>query len=167
MWRSKKVIIAAVIAAVVLVGGIGGVALAQTEEGDNSQSKTLLERVTDNMVGKGVDITSEQLEGAFTQAQSEMRDEVLDSYLEKLVGEGKITAEQAKQYKEWWQARPDTEPYRQQLRDWQQTRPDIPPELKAWQEASPDIPLPGPFGGFGGRGFHGGMKGGGGCFWGR
>ncbi len=165
MWRSKKVIIAAVVlAALVLVGGIGGVALAQTEEGDNSQPKTLMARVAEIL---GID--QQKVEDAFTQARTEMREETLDNYLKKLVDEGTITQEQADQYKTWVvEAKPDLAPYQQQLRDWQQTRPDIPPELKEWQEARPDIPLPGPFGGFGGRGFHGGMKeGGGGCFWGR
>lgn len=144
MWRSKKFLLVALLAAVVLVGSIGGVVLAQTGSEDGSQPKTLLARVATIL---GID--QQKLEDAFAQAQSEMRDEAL----QKLVDEGKITQEQADQYKAWLQAQPDMTQYREQLREWQQARPGMPPELKEWQEARPDVP----FGfGFRGRGgFHG------------
>jgi hypothetical protein len=167
MWQRKKFIIIALLVAVVLIGSIGGVVLAQTENGDDSQPKTLLARVAEIL---GID--QQKVEDAFAQAQSEMREEALDSYLQKLVDEGRISNEQAEQYKAWWQSRPDMEPYQQQLRDWQQARPDVPQEFKEWQEAMPeDMPLPGSGGAprtgcFGGRGIHGGMEWGGG-FWGR
>jgi hypothetical protein len=84
-----------------------------------------------------------------------MQDEALDRYLQNLVAQGRITQEQADQYKAWLQARPDMEPFRQQLREWEQARPDV--------------PLPGPLGRFGGPGFlHRGMGWGGvPFFWGR
>ena len=151
MWRSKKFIIVAVLAAVVLVGSTAGVVLAQTGSTDTTSGKTLLARVATIL---GID--QQKVESAFTQAQTEMRDEAL----QKLVNEGKITQEQADKYKAWLQARPDMSQYQQQLKDWQQARPGIPPELKEWQGAKPDIPLPGPFGG------NGGMRWGGGCFFG-
>jgi hypothetical protein len=157
MWRSKRFIIVAVLAAVVLVGSTATVVLAQSGNVDGGQPKMLLARVAEIL---GID--QQKVEDAFAQAQSEMRDEALDNYLKNLVDQGKITQEQADQYKVWWQSRPDMTQYEQQLKDWQQARPSIPPELKEWQEASPNIPLPGPFGRFGG------MKGGGGrFFWGR
>ncbi|MFC1986230.1 hypothetical protein ACFLWC_04480 [Chloroflexota bacterium] len=163
MWRRKKFIVIALLATVVLAGSIGGVALAQTENEDDSQPKTLLARVAEIL-----DIDQQKLEDAFAQAQSEMRDEALDSYLQNLVKEGNITQEEADQYKAWCQARPDMEPFQQHLREWQQARPGMPPELEEWQEARPDMPLPGSFGRFGGRGFQDGMKWGGGHhFWGR
>jgi len=127
MWRSKKLIVAVLAATVLLVGSIGGLALAQTESASDSSGKTLLARVAAIL---GID--QQKLENAFAQAQREMRDEALDKYLKNLVDQGKITQEQADQYKKWWQSRPDVEPFRQQLR--------------AWQQARPDIPLPGPFG---------------------
>ena len=148
MWRSKKFIVAVLIA-VVLVGSTAGVVIAQTENGDNSQPKTLLARVAEIL---GID--QQNLEDAFAQARSEMQDEALDSYLQNLVNEGKITQEEADQYKVWLQARPNMEQYRQQLREWQQTRPDT--------------PLPESFGRFGGHSFQGGMRWGGGHhFWGK
>ena len=146
MWRSKKFIIAGVLAAVLLVGSIGGVALAQTEDGEDTQPQTLMARVADIL-----NINQQTLEDAFNQARSEMRDEALDNYLDNLVNEGTITQEEADQYRAWHQARPDMEPFRQQMRE--------------WGEARPDVQLPGRFGG---QCFRDGMKRGGQhFFWGR
>jgi len=154
MWRNKKlVIVTALVAAVLLVGGIGGVVYAQAKNrvddqigvtlaSDNaSQPKTLLARVA-AILG----IEQQKLEDAFAQARSETQDEALDNHLKNLVDQGKITQEQADQYKAWVKSKPDMTQYEQQLRDWQNTRPDIP------------LPLPGGFDGFGGRGFRGGMR---------
>ena len=143
MWRSKKFIVAAVLATVLVVGSIGGIALAQ-ENGDDSQTKTLLARVAEKL---GVEL--EVLKGYFAEARSEMRDEAI----QKLADEGKITQEQADQYKAWLKSRPDMEQFRQQLKEWQLTRPDMPLELKEWLEASPDMPVG--FGFRGPRGFRG------------
>lgn len=151
MWRSQKFIIIALLVAAVVLGGTAGVVLARagsgnpagmiTQNADNmSRPDTLLSRVATIL---GID--QQKVESAFTQAQKEMRDEALDSYLQKQVEQGKITQEQADQFKAWWQTRPDMGPFQQQLREWQQARPDI--------------PLPGRgFGHFGGRGFRGGMR---------
>jgi hypothetical protein len=159
MWRKKKwVIIAAVAGVVILVGSIAGVALAQTENTihgsadgvaldqteNTTQSKTLLARVAEIL---GID--QQTVENAFTQARIDMRNEAQDNYLKKLVDEGKLTQEQAGEYKTWWQSKPDSTQYQQQLREWEQARPDV--------------PLPG----WGGRGFGGGMLGGGRFFGGR
>ena len=153
MWRRKKFILIGLLATIVLVGSIGGVALAQTDNRDNSQPKVLL--ASDNAtqsntllarVAKILGIDQQKVEDAFTQARTEMRDEALDNYLNNLVDEGKITQEQADQYKTWWQSKPDMSQYQQQLRD--------------WGEARPDVPLPCPSG-------RGGMWGGGRFFWGR
>jgi len=112
MWQSKKFILVAVLAAVVLVGSIGGVVLAQANNGDDSQPKAQYEALLDKVCAiyeqnTGVAIDSQELQKAFTQAQSQMRDEALDNYLKNLVGQGKITQEQADQYLKWWQSRPD------------------------------------------------------------
>ncbi len=149
MWRSKKFIIAVVLAVLAVVGGTSAAVLAASNS-DASPPKTLLGRVAEIL---GID--QQKVEDAFAQAQSEMQDEALDSYLQKLVDEGKITEEEAVQYKAWWQAKPDMGPFQQQLKEWQQAKPTIPGEMKDWQQAKPDVPLPG---GFGARGFRGGMK---------
>ena len=105
MWRSKKFIIIAVVAAVVVAAGtMGGVALAQTGSGSTGQTSqtTLMARVAKIL---GIDQT--KLEDAFKQAQTEQRNEALDTYLKKLVTDGKMTQQQADQYKQWWQSKPN------------------------------------------------------------
>jgi polyhydroxyalkanoate synthesis regulator phasin len=57
----------------------------------------------------GVAIDSEQLRGALDQARSEIQNEALESRLQDLVNDGKMTQEEADNYLEWWQSRPDTE----------------------------------------------------------
>ena len=53
MWRSKKFIVAAVLAAVIVAGSIGGVVLAQTGDGDDGSAKAgyqaMLERGLRNL----------------------------------------------------------------------------------------------------------------------
>jgi len=107
MWKRKKFIIIVVSVALVLVGSIAGVALAQTETSDDSQTETLFDRVAEILVNEGVNVTSDQLKDAFTEAQSDMHIEVLQDRLQSLVQEGEITQEEADQYLEWWQAKPD------------------------------------------------------------
>jgi hypothetical protein len=106
MKRRKKIILIALLTIVVLAGSIGGVALAQTDE-NNNQTNTILDRVTNILVDKGVNITSEQLKDAFTQAGKDIRDETLDKYLQNLIEEGKINDQQAEDYKAWLESRPD------------------------------------------------------------
>jgi hypothetical protein len=111
MWRSKKFIIAAVLAAVVLVGSIGGVVLAQTGDEENSpqaRQAALMEKVCaiyEENTGTAIDL--EELQKAFDQARDEMQSEALDKYLQSLVDEGKITQEEADQYKAWLESKPD------------------------------------------------------------
>ena len=159
MRRSKKFILIALLAVVVLVGSTAGVIFAQTGNGDGSQPKTLLARVAEIL-----EIDQQRLEDAFAQARGEMKDEALDRYLQNLVEQGRITQEQADQYRSWIQAKPDTSQFQQQITEWQQAMPGVPAELKEWQQSRPDIP-PGSFkrhfgfrrfgGGFGTRGWGG------------
>lgn len=103
MWRKRKWVIAIVLAVVVLlVGSLGSVALAQTGGSTDTAGKTLLSRVAAIL---GID--QQKVEDAFAQAQKEMRDEALDNQLKGLVEKGKMTQEQADQYKQWLQSRPD------------------------------------------------------------
>lgn len=67
----------------------------------NTSGNTLIARVAAIL---GIDQT--KLEDAFTQAQKEMRDEALTNYLDQLVKDGKITQEQADQYKSWLDQKP-------------------------------------------------------------
>lgn len=106
MWHSKKFIIPIVVAAVLLLifGTLGGVALAQTSTtADNTTpGKTLLGRMATIL---GIDQT--KVEDAYSQASKEMQQDRLDTYLNNLVTQGKITQQQADEYKQWIQSKPD------------------------------------------------------------
>jgi hypothetical protein len=103
MLRHKKFVIVGLLAALVLVGSLAGLAFAQTDNGTAGSGNTLLARVAAIL---GID--QQKLQDAVVQAQGQMQNDALDAYLKNLVDQGKITQQQADQYKTWWQARPDT-----------------------------------------------------------
>ena len=129
MWRSKKFIIIAVLAAVILAGTIGGVALAQTGDDNTSKAQTKVAALLDKVAeiyqkNTGTAIDSAELQKAITEAGKALRDEAFDKYLQGLVDSDKITQEQADQYKTWLDS-----------------RPALPTdEFKAWLDERPDLP---------------------------
>ena len=101
MWFRKKVVIIPVLIALVLVGTIAGVALAD-DGSDTPTGDTLLARVAAIL---GIDQTT--VEEAFAHAQQEMRTEAMTNRLQEMVTEGTITQEQADEFQTWWNAKPD------------------------------------------------------------
>jgi hypothetical protein len=111
MWPSKKMIIIAISAAVLLVGSIAGVVLAQsnnTSDQSNAQGVDILAKVCTIYQQKtGVTIDETALKASFTQAENEIQLAREQSRLQDLVTKGKITQDQADQYLKWWQSRPE------------------------------------------------------------
>ena len=124
MWRKKKSIIVAVLAAVMLVGSISGVALAADNVDDSwpkARCDVLLGKVCEIYNAnpdRPSDIDCNILEAAFAQAREEIRPEdlqnrrgmgheALQDRLQNLINEGKITQEQVDALQEWRDARPD------------------------------------------------------------
>jgi hypothetical protein len=117
--RKHKWFIPVVVVSVLLIGGIvGGVVVAGSDNssntGDQSQTTDRYQALLDRACAiygetMGVAIDPEQLKEALEQARSEMQGEALTSWLQDLVDKGKITQEEADQYLEWWQSRPDIE----------------------------------------------------------
>ncbi len=112
MWRNKKLILMAVLATVLLGAIVGGVAFAQAQNGDESQPVdqrgALLDRVCQIYEQKtGVAIDQHILKDSFVQAERELQAEALQNRLQKMVDDGRMTQEQADQYLQWWQSRPD------------------------------------------------------------
>ena len=106
-----------VILSIVLIGGIAGGVMVAADDGSGNvdqqnqladRHQELLDRVCaiyqENM---GVAIDPEQLKDAMHQAGGELREEALESKLQNLVEDGKLTQEEADNYLEWWQSRPD------------------------------------------------------------
>ena len=116
MWK-RKWFIPVVVVSVLLIGGVvGGVAVAQSDSPTNTEDQSqvadrfqaFLDKVCAIYEEKtGVAIDSGQLIEALKQARSEMRDEAIENWLQNLVSKGEITQEEADQYLEWWQSRPD------------------------------------------------------------
>jgi hypothetical protein len=118
--RKRKWFIPVVVVSVLLIGSIvgGAIVTAQEDSAGNTEAESemieqhqaLLERVCAIYEeNTGVAIDSEQLKDALKQARSEIQNEALESRLQNLVDEGMITQEEADNYFEWWQSRPDVE----------------------------------------------------------
>ena len=99
-------------------GIAGGIVAAANDSSSNTEDQSqpsdrheaLLDRacaIYEEQTGVAMD--SGQLKDALDQARSEMQDEALESRLQNLVDEDKITQEEADQYLQWWQSRPDIE----------------------------------------------------------
>ena len=97
-----------------IAGGVVAADYSSTNTEDQSQPSDRYQTLLDGACAiyqesTGVAIDSEQLKDALEQAQSELQEEALESRLQNLVDDGKMTQEEADQYLEWWQSRPDIE----------------------------------------------------------
>ena len=108
-----------VVLSIVLIGGIaGGVMVAADDDSAKIDHQNQLADRHQELLDRacaiyqentGVSIDSERLKDALHQAESELREEALESKLQNLVEDGKLTQEEADKYLEWWQSRPDIE----------------------------------------------------------
>ena len=89
-----------IVAAVMVLGIMGGVAMAQGD-GD-SEKQSFAARVADIL---GLDETTVQ--EAMDEAREEMREEALQAKLDWLVENGHMTQEQADEYKTWIESKPE------------------------------------------------------------
>ena len=97
----KRWMIASFLVGLLTVGVAGGAVLANGDE-DGSPITSFAARVAGIL---GID--QAQVEDAFKQAKQEMADERLQATLDAQVEAGRITQEQADEYSEWYQSRPD------------------------------------------------------------
>jgi len=107
MSKKLKVLISAVVVALLLTVGATVTVMAEGEEEETTppteaSENALLERVADIL---GID--EEDLINAFEQAQQEMREEAFINRVNEAVEEGLITQEQADAIIEWWGQRPE------------------------------------------------------------
>jgi len=105
MWRRKKVIVGAILAAVLLFGSLSGVAIADE---DDSQPRAVFGTLWDRVCeiyeeNTGTAIDQEALKDAFAQARADTR----ETHILNLVDEGRITQDEADELLEWLQSRPD------------------------------------------------------------
>jgi len=109
MSKKVRILISALVVAVLLTVGATATVLAEGEEDEDTPTVTeeetkdgLLDRVADIL---GID--KEDLVSAFEQAQQELRESAFVDRINQAVEEGLITQEQADEITEWWQQRPD------------------------------------------------------------
>jgi len=99
--RRKRWIVTALVAGLVMIAATGGAVLAGGA-GGGAPGEGILSRVA-AILG----IEEQQVRDAFEQAATEVRDEQLQSKLDGLVESGRLTQEQADEYLEWQQTKPD------------------------------------------------------------
>jgi hypothetical protein len=114
--RKRKWLIPVVLSIVVIGGITGGVMVAADDSsGTVDQQSQLADRHQELLdracaiyeENTGTAIDSEQFKAALGRAQGELQEEALESRLDKLVENGKMTQDEADSYLEWWQSRPD------------------------------------------------------------
>jgi hypothetical protein len=112
MKLSKRFLLITALVSVLVIGGITGVVVLadDTDTADQPQTacEQYLERVCQNYQEQtGITLDQEALREAAVQARNQMRDEALQNHLDRLVEDGVLTQEQADEYLDWWQSKPD------------------------------------------------------------
>ncbi len=104
MWQDWKfiVIVALLVVAIAAGGTLGGIALARSNNNSPDRAQTITE-IIQNAANSFQDKMNNGKDGPGQNNTSE----ALDSFLKKLVDEGKITQEQADQFKAWLKEMPD------------------------------------------------------------
>jgi hypothetical protein len=111
VWQDKKffVIVGLLVVIIALGGTLGGIALAR--QNTNNRPLTNIPRTV-------------LPDRPLNQDQNVTKNELLDNLLQKLIDEGKITQEEADQFKAWLEARPNIPS--DELKQWLESRPDLP-----------------------------------------
>lgn len=96
----KRWIIVSVVMAALAIALTGGAILAQDEDEDGSKSFA-------GRVAEILGLQEDTVADAMQQAKEDMRDEAVKAKLDALVEAGEITQEEADEYLEWLESRPD------------------------------------------------------------
>lgn len=99
----KRWIIVSVVMAALAIALTGGAILAQDDDDDDS-SKSFAGRVAEIL-----DLDEDTVADAMKQAKEDMRDEAIKAKLDALVEAGEITQDEADDYLEWLDSRPDVD----------------------------------------------------------
>ena len=129
----RKFMVIGILAVVLLAGISGGIALADTDE-DGNPVNSVIERVAIILNDNGVEVTADQIQEAFDQARDEMKANAEANRQERL----ETMLEEGKITQEQYD------------------------RIRERVENRPEMPRHGFIGRFGGRGFFGGHRSGGG-----
>lgn len=103
--RKRWILVPVALVAMALAVATVGVALAHESNGDSKADKFT------SRVAEILGLDQAQVEDAMKQARQELRDEAMQSKLSSLVEKGLITQEQADEYLDWYQSRPEALPW--------------------------------------------------------
>ena len=105
MSKKVKILISLVVAILLLAMGGTATVMAQEEESippPRTGGEGVLAQVADIL-----NIPQEELVSAFNQARQEMRQETFHRFLNKAVGQGRLTQDEADPIIDWWQQKPE------------------------------------------------------------
>lgn len=105
MSKKVKILISLVVAILLLAMGGTATVMAQEEESippPRTGGEGVLAQVADIL-----NIPQEELASAFNQARQEMRQETFHRFLNKAVGQGRLTQDEADPIINWWEQRPE------------------------------------------------------------
>ena len=105
MSKKVKILISLVVAILLLAMGGTATVMAQEEESippPRTGGEGVLARVADIL-----DIPQEELASAFNQARQEMKQVTFHRFLNKAVGQGRLTQDEADPIINWWEQRPE------------------------------------------------------------
>lgn len=111
-FKNKKALIITLASVAAIIGITSGSVLAQGENEDppqaGEQQEAVLERICEIYeANTGVAIDPEELQNACAEAREEIMEEAMADRLANMVENGIMTQEEADQYLEWLEARPD------------------------------------------------------------
>ena len=98
----RRWLLVTIIAGILALGITAGAVLAKGNGDGDSAAKSFAGRVA-AILG----LEEAQVKDAFTQAANEAWEDRLNSKLDRMVEQGRITQDQADEYQEWFQSKPD------------------------------------------------------------
>ena len=157
MWRKVSFVVAGLLVAVLLITGVTAMTHAASPTdykvdrppcGGPPFAGPRMDGAMLDRVAEILKIDKQQLTDAFKQASAEMRQKGIDDMFAKWVSEGKLTEDQATQYKAWMAAKPhvfcrDLQMADKLLKDGKITQ-DQYTAVKEWLDKKPNVELPKP-----------------------
>ena len=105
MSKRMKVLVSVLVAVVLLT--VGGVATVMADDGSTATDNETGRKGLQARVAENLGITDEELANAFKLAQQEMRQEAFIRFLDKALGNERITEAEYNAIIAWWDARPE------------------------------------------------------------
>ena len=110
MSKKVKILVSVLVAVVLLTVGGTATVMAQGEGPEPGRQISMVTANTSGLlarVAQILDLTEEELVGAFQQARQEMKGEAFLRWLDKALEEGLITTDEYDEIVAWWEEKPE------------------------------------------------------------